>query len=46
MDRMRNEDIRGTIKVERFGNKVQRRDSKFIDGRLLKMEQPGRRQEG
>ncbi|PME06485.1 hypothetical protein A8A06_13560 [Escherichia coli] len=57
MDRIRNEYIRGTAHVEKFGDKVrearlrwfghvQRRDSGYIGQRMLKMELPGRRRRG
>ncbi|KAI5091904.1 hypothetical protein C0J45_19110, partial [Silurus meridionalis] len=54
MDRIRNEFIRWTVHVGRFGDKVggvrlrwfghvQRRDMGYIDRRMLRMEPPGRR---
>ena len=56
-DRIRNEHIRGTAHVGRFGDKVrearlrwfghvQRRDVEYIGRRLMKMEVPGRRKRG
>ena len=55
MDRSKNEHIRGTEQVGRIGAKVRearlrwfghvpRRDSEYISRKMLKMEQPGRRQ--
>ncbi|KAK3532766.1 hypothetical protein QTP86_028145 [Hemibagrus guttatus] len=57
LDRIRNEYIRGTAHVGRFGDKVrearlrwfghvQRRESEYIGRRMLDMELPGRRQRG
>ncbi|KAI5088714.1 hypothetical protein C0J45_21286, partial [Silurus meridionalis] len=57
MDRIRNEFIRGTAHVGRFGDKVrekrlrwfghvQRRDIRYIGRRMLRMESPGRRKRG
>ncbi|KAF7711996.1 hypothetical protein HF521_001007, partial [Silurus meridionalis] len=57
MDRIRNEFIRGTAHVGRFGDKVrevrlrwfghvQRRDMGYISRRMLRMEPPGRRKRG
>ena len=57
MDRIRNENIRGTAQVGKLGDKVreirlrwfghvQRRDSGYIGRRMLEMELPGRRQRG
>ncbi|KAI5104704.1 hypothetical protein C0J45_6330, partial [Silurus meridionalis] len=57
MDRIRNEFIRGTTHVGRFGDKVrearlrwfghvQRRDMWYISRRMLRMETPGRRERG
>ncbi|KAF7686902.1 hypothetical protein C0J45_22503, partial [Silurus meridionalis] len=55
MDRIKNEFIRGTAHVGRFGDKVrevrlfgyvQRRDMRYISRRMLRMETPGRRQRG
>ncbi|KAK3567194.1 hypothetical protein QTP86_012678 [Hemibagrus guttatus] len=57
LDRIRNEDIRGTAHVGRLGDKVrearlrwfghvQRRESEYIGRRMLDMELPGRRQRG
>ncbi|KAI5621482.1 hypothetical protein C0J50_18891 [Silurus asotus] len=57
MDRIRNEFIRGTAHVERFGDKVrevrlrwfghvQRRNMGYISRRMLRMEPPGRRKRG
>ncbi|KAI5608354.1 hypothetical protein C0J50_6825, partial [Silurus asotus] len=54
MDRIRNEFIRGTAHVGRFGDEereaklrwfghVQRRDIGYISRRMLRMESPGRR---
>ncbi|KAI5609648.1 hypothetical protein C0J50_5859, partial [Silurus asotus] len=54
MDRIRNEFIRGTVHVGRFGDKVrevrlrwfghvQRRNMGYISRRMLRMETPGRR---
>ena len=57
MDRIRNEYIRGTAQVGRFGDKVRearlrwfghvhRREAEYIGRRMLKMEPPGRRRRG
>jgi hypothetical protein len=57
MDRIKNEYIRGTAHVERFGDKarearlrwfghVHRRDSKYIGKRMLNLELPGKRARG
>ncbi|KAF7711253.1 hypothetical protein C0J45_0241, partial [Silurus meridionalis] len=57
MDRIRNEFIRGTAHVLRFGDKVrevrlrwfghvQRRDMGYIGRRILRMAPPGRRKRG
>ncbi|KAK3568622.1 hypothetical protein QTP86_010800 [Hemibagrus guttatus] len=57
LDRIRNENIRGTAHVVRLGDKVrearlrwfghvQRRESEYIGRRMLDMELPGRRQRG
>ncbi|KAL7867553.1 hypothetical protein SRHO_G00089370 [Serrasalmus rhombeus] len=57
MDKIRNEQIRGTVKVEQFGDKarearlrwfghVLRRNSGYIGQRMLEMELPGRRRRG
>ncbi|KAK3509090.1 hypothetical protein QTP70_020302 [Hemibagrus guttatus] len=57
LDRIRNKYIRGTAHVGRLGDKVrevrlrwfghvQRRESEYIDRRMLDMELPGRRQRG
>ncbi|KAI5086783.1 hypothetical protein C0J45_23013, partial [Silurus meridionalis] len=57
MDRIRNEFIRGTVPVGRFGDKVrevrlrwfghvQRRNMGYISRRMLRMETPGRRKRG
>ena len=57
MDRIRNEFIRGTAHVRRFGDKVrearlrwfghvQRRDSEYIGRRMLSLELPARRPRG
>ena len=57
MERIRNEFIRGTVHVTCFGEKVretrlrwfghvQRRDSKYICRRLMRLELPGRRSVG
>lgn len=56
-DKIRNEYIRGTAHVEKFGNKlrearlswfghVQRREEDYIGRRMLEMEPPGRRKRG
>lgn len=56
-DKIRNEYIRGTVQVERFGDKVrearlrlfglvQRRNVGYIRRKILKMEPPGRRRRG
>lgn len=57
MDKIRNEQIRGTVQVEQFGGKarearlrwfghVLRRDSGYIGQRMLTMDLPGRRRRG
>ena len=57
MDRIRNENIRGTAHVRCFGEKVretrlrwfghvQRRDSEYISRRMMRLELPGRRSRG
>ena len=57
MDRIRNEHIRCTASVRSFGDKVREarlrlirhvrwRDTEYLGRRMLKMEQPGRRQRG
>ncbi|KAL7841080.1 hypothetical protein SRHO_G00247710 [Serrasalmus rhombeus] len=57
LDKIRNEQIRGTVKVEQFGDKarearlrwfghVLRRNSGYIGQRMLEMELPGRRRRG
>ncbi|KAI5087616.1 hypothetical protein C0J45_22105, partial [Silurus meridionalis] len=57
MDRIRNEFIRGTVHVGRFGDKVrevrlrwfghvQRRNTGYISRRMLRIETPGRRKRG
>ena len=57
MDRIRNEHVRGTAHVRRFGDKVrearlrwfghvQRRDSEYIGNRMLRLELPGKRPRG
>ena len=57
MDRIRNEDIRGTAHVRCFGDKVrearlrwfghvQRRNCEYISRRMLRLELPGRRSRG
>ena len=56
-DRIRNEYIRGTVKVERLGMKmregrlrwyghVMRRDQKYVGRRVLEMELSGKRKRG
>ena len=57
MDRIRNENIRGTTQVAKMGDKlresrlrryghIQRRDDDYVGQRVLKMELPGRRKRG
>ena len=56
-DKIRNEYIRGTVKVERVGMKrregrlrwyedVMRRDQEYIGRRMIKLELPGKRKKG
>ncbi|KAF7648219.1 hypothetical protein LDENG_00160170 [Lucifuga dentata] len=57
MDKVKNEYITGTAQVRRLGDKarearlrwfghVQRRDARYIERRMLKMELPGNRKRG
>ena len=57
MDKIRNEFIRGTAKVERLGlmvresrlkwyGHVMRRDDEYVGRRVMKMELPGKRRRG
>ena len=49
MDRIRNENIRGTAQVGWFGDKVREvrlRDAGYIGRRIMKMELPGKRKRG
>ena len=57
MDKIRNEYIRGTAQVGRFGEKicearltwhvhVRRKDDGYIGRRMLRMELPGKRKQG
>ena len=57
MDKIRNEYIRGTAQVGRFGEKtraarlrwyghVRRKDDGYIERRMLRMELPGKRKQG
>ena len=57
MDKIRNEYIRGTAQVGRFGEKTQearlrwyghvrRKDNGYIGRRMMKMEPPGKRKRG
>ena len=56
-DKIRNEYIRGTVKVERLGMKmregrmrryghVMRRDQEFVGRKMMEIEFPGKRKEG
>ena len=56
-DKIRNDYIRGTVKVERLGMKmregrlrwyghVMRRDQKYVGRKMMEMEVPGRRKRG
>ena len=56
-DKIRNDYIRGTVKVERLGIKmregrlrwyghVMRRDQKYVGRKMMEMEVPGRRKRG
>ena len=56
-DKVRNEYIRGTVKVERLGMKmregrlrwyghVMRRDQEYVGRRVMEMELPGKRKRG
>ena len=45
MDRIRNENIRGTAHVRWFGH-VQRRDGEYICRRMMRLELPGTRSGG
>ena len=57
LDRIRNEHIRGTAHVRRFGDKarearlrwfghVRRRDEEYVGRKMLEMDLPGRRRRG
>ena len=57
MDKIRNEYIRGTAQVGRFGEKIReaklrwdghvlRKDDEYIGRRMLRMELPGKRKRG
>ena len=56
-DKIRNEHIRSTVKVERLGMKmregrlkwyghVMRRDQEYVGRKMMEMELPGKREEG
>ena len=56
-DKIRNEYIRATVKVERLGMKmregrlrcyghVMKRDQEYVEGRVMEMELPGKRKRG
>ena len=56
-DKIRNEDIRSTVKVERLGMKmkegrlrwyghVMRRDQEYVGRKMMKIELPGKRKRG
>ena len=56
-DKIRNEDIRSTVKVERLGMKmregwlrwyrhVMRRDQEYVERKMMEMELPGKRRTG
>ena len=50
LDRIRNEHIRGTAHVRRFGDKARearlRRDEEYVGRKMLEMDLPGRRRRG
>ena len=50
MDKIRNEYIRGTTQVGKFGEKTQearlRKDDGYVGRRMLRMELPGKRKQG